>query len=691
MNFSQYTMNVSKKITLTTDIRYLKGIGPKQTDLFAKLGVLTVADLLQYKPRRWDDFSQLSQIADLQPGRVTVKAQILEASGRYLGYRGLHLTEALVQDETGYLRIVWFNQPYRANSLKLKSWYYLSGLYDLRYKHLQLINPSIQLINDDNQEVNLVRPVYPTTIGLKNTQIQRALMQARLFLSDLPEILPAWMIKSAQLESLATAYEKLHFPQTIQQTEEALEDLSLRELIALSLSSQILKQQRAQQRALSIALKKDAVQKVIDNLDFNLTGQQEKITFAVLEEMSRSKLMLNRLIQGDVGSGKTVIAALIAFNVIQNGYQVALLVPTQILAQQHFQELQTIYKDLLKERQMEILTSASTAKEKKRILDQIADGQTKLVIGTHTLLAEAVKFNNLALVIIDEQHRFGVEQRLRLIDKATPRLANILTLSATPIPRSLALVVYADLDISLLTEKPPLRKPVITSIIPLKERSERLRQVLAAKASDNQIYIICPAIDDSNIEDSLTKIKSYITNLDPRLKCTLLHARLPSETKEKVMSDFKSGKYEALLSTSIVGAGLDIPNANTVIIFSPERFGLAQLHQFRGRVGRRAAQGYCYLCPFSDQLASERLQALMDHQDGFRLSEIDLKLRGPGALRGLRQSGASVIFQIGSAHPRAIKLATDLAAEFILKGENLNQLRTLQAIVKDYQQITHLN
>ena len=305
--------------------------------------------------------------------------------------------------------------------------------------------------------------------------------------------------------------------------------------------------------------------------------------------------------------------------------------------------------------------------------------------------SEGVKFKNLALVIIDEQHRFGVEQRLKLLHKARPDLANILTLSATPIPRSLALVLYADLDISLLTEKPPGRQSVKTSIIPLKERTPRLKEILKTKADDNQIYIVCPAIDDLEIEDSLAKTKAYIDNLYTGLKSAFLHAQLPNEEKEKIMTDFQAGKHEVLFSTSIIGAGLDIPSANTVIIMSPERFGLAQLHQLRGRVGRSRRQGYCYLCPLSDQPPSERLQALMNCQSGFELSEIDLKLRGPGTVYGLRQSGVSALFESGLVSPQSVEMAASLAMEFIRRSEDLNKFKAFKKIIGNYQKITHLN
>ena len=683
-------MSVAKEITLKSQIRYLKGVGEKQAELFAKLGIFTAGDLLNHRPRRWDDFSNVVTIAGLQPGRVTLKAQILEAKGRYTGYRGLHLTEALIQDETGYLRAVWFNQPYRAASLKTTEWYYLSGLYDLKYGRLQLLNPSVELATED-RKLNLIKPVYPTTLGLKSIQIQKAISGIEELLPRLKEILPAWLVAAAGLKPLPSAYKMLHFPQTIEQTQEAVSEFGMRELIALSLSSQILKIKRRQQKSESHSIKEKEIKEIVSRLDFRLTKQQESIVSAVLKEMSESQTTLNRLIQGDVGSGKTLIAALIAFNVIKNGFQVAVLAPTQILARQHFESLKEIYGSEPTKPRMEILTSALVAKERRRIMTAAAEHEIDLIIGTHALLSEALEFKKLALVIIDEQHRFGVEQRLKLLKKAEPALANVLTLSATPIPRSLALVLYADLDISLLLEKPPGRQEVETSVISLKDRAIRLKRILKTKGAKNQIYIVCPTIESLETEDSLSKIESYIKGLDPHLRYACLHARLPTEEKEKILAEFQQGGYEALISTSIIEAGLDIPDANTVVIMSPERFGLAQLHQLRGRVGRSRQRGYCYLCPFSNQPPSERLEALMKYQSGFKLSEIDLKLRGPGTLYGVRQSGVSTVLEGISVDSKMIKLAVSLAEEFISKGEDLNKFKSLKVAVDNYQQITHLN
>ena len=675
---------------MESPVAHLPGVGPRQCELLARLEIVTVGDLLRHRPRRWDDFSQVTPVADLQPGRVTLKARILEAKGRYLGRRGLHLTEALIQDETGATRAIWFNQPYRAGSLKIGEWYYLAGIYEFRYRHLQILNPSVELVEGDGPKLGLVRAAYPTTTGLRNVQLQRALLAAKEQLSALKEDLPSWLVAEAGLAPLFETYRRLHFPASIEEAFQAESELDFRWLISLSLSSQLLKVQREARPARPVPACLEAVEAVIAGLDFKLTGQQEMISRQIIEELASSATNLNRLIQGDVGSGKTLIAALVALSVVESGSQVAFLAPTQILARQHFENLKAIYRGRLDESALALLMADLKAPERRRLGDELASGRIRLIIGTHALLSEAVKFQNLALAIIDEQHRFGVEQRLKLLAKAAVGQANILTLSATPIPRSLALVLYADLDISSLTEKPPNRRQVETTIIPLKNRA-RLAEIISQRSPQNQIYVVCPAIEDADIEDSLAKTEALVRNLVPDLKYGILHARLKAEEKEKVMASFLAGELEALLATSIVGAGLDITNANTVIIMSPERFGLAQLHQIRGRVGRGEAQGCCYLCPFSDQPPSERLQALLVCDDGFELSETDLRLRGPGTIYGVRQSGADPLLGQAILNSQRVDKAFSLAQRFIEKGEDLKDYPRLQAEISKLQRVTHLN
>ena len=683
-------MSITHRITPSSPVGTLSGVGERQSQLLRRLGIVTVGDLISHQPRRWEDFSQITPIAELSPGRATLKARILEAKGRYLGHRGLHLTEALAQDESGAVRLIWFNQPYRATAIKSDSWYYVSGTYDFKYRHLQMVNPSLELVEGETSKLGLVRPVYPTTAGLKTVQLRRMMLAAKEQIAALKETLPGWLAKEAALPPLAETCLRLHFPASTEEALAAESELYFRRLISFSLSSQLLKAQRQARAAQPIEVRHQIAWDVAAELDFQLTPGQRQIITQILDELASGDHNLNRLVQGDVSSGKTLIAGLIALAVVKAGGQVAFLAPTQILARQHFQSLREIYHPQLDETQMALLTADLKPAERRRLSERLASGDCRLVIGTHALLSEGIRFKNLALAVVDEQHRFGVEQRLKLLEKAADGRANILTLSATPIPRSLALVLCADLDISILSEKPPGRPKIETSIIPLAER-RRLRSIFQNCSPRNQLYIICPAIEDAETEDSLVKVEGLLKSLAPDLKYGLLHARLAAEAKERIMVDFLNGSLEALLATSIVGAGLDIPNANTVVIMSPERFGLAQLHQMRGRVGRGQAPGLCYLCPFSDQPPSERLRALLGCDDGFELSELDLRLRGPGTLYGLRQSGLDSLFGRGQLDQRTVEKALGLARSFIERGEQLERYPGLAAEIARQQQLTHLN
>ena len=679
------------KLSWTSSLLDLK-LSPQMIEGLQKLGLKTCADLLTYTPRRFEDYSKVTEIKDLKPGRVMIKGAIIEAKGRYLGYRGLHLTEALAQDDSGQVRLIWFNQPYRASSLKLGELYYLYGQYDLKYRHLQLINPSTYLADSHlfSEDSDFIKPIYGATKGLKSDQIQKLIQRILPVIEKVEEVFPQWLLEKAQLSPLKQILGHLHFPPSMEAAQTALRQTALRELIVISLSSQLLKTQLRDQKAQKIVYHRSEIQKVIKQLPFALTKDQKRITKEILNELEAGQKPLNHLVQGDVGAGKTLIALLIAFNVILDGHQVVFLAPTQILVQQHYRTVLQILKDFLAPEEVAILMAKQPAKERKRILEGLKSGQIKLIIGTQALLFSKIKFKKLALTIIDEQHRFGVHQRLKLLHKTRAQFSHILTLSATPIPRSLALVLYAELNISLLKDMPPGRQPVATSVIPLKERPIRLQAILKTASSKNKIYIVCPVIEENDKSDSLAEIEVYLQKIQANLKLVVLHGRQESATKEQIVAEFTGGQYDVLLSTSVIEAGLDISSANTIIIMSPERFGLAQLHQLRGRVGRRREQAYCYLCPLSNDAPSDRLQALLDHENGFILSELDLKLRGPGTLYGLKQSGLPEISKISLLDAPLIKLATDLACQFVAR-EDINNFKKLHKLTQKYQEVTHLN
>lgn len=685
-------------VNLKLSIDHIPKIRPATVKLYRRLGLETIEDLIYHLPRTYQDFSRITPIGAVQPGKMAVCAQVKSVFGKSLSRRGLHLTSVSVADETGNMKMIWFNQPYRVSSLKRGEWYYFYGEYGLRYGQLQMVNPSAHLVNDD-QGPNLLQPIYRLTSGLKNTQVVRDLRKIKSVFSEVKEPLPSWATTQADLETLSESLKKAHFSESLHEAHSARRNLYLRTWIAIAIGSRLLQQKLARQVAQPIPVDKKVMQIAVKNLPFDLTSQQRSILWQLLLEMDAGKQPLNRLIQGDVGSGKTVIAMLLSCNIVRQGYQVALLAPTQILARQHYESCRQLLGGFLKESEVAVLSSDLPMRTQKELKRKIEDGSIKLVIGTHSLLSESIIFHKLALAIIDEQHRFGVEQRLKLLQKTEPQFSNVLSLSATPIPRSLALVVYADLKISSLTERPPGRLPVKTKVINLSERASGFKEILGGRSAHNQIYVICPSIGREEGDDSVERTKEYFLKLEPSLKYEILHSRIEAEKRQNIIGDFGQGKIEVLFCTSIIGAGIDLPNANTAIIISPEQFGLAQLHQMRGRVGRRERQGYCYLCPFSDQPPSPRLKALMKYDDGFQLSELDLQLRGYGILYGLRQSGSPVItadsipeiYDDKKTQVMTLDLARGVAQEFIRRGVDLKQHPDLSKQVAKYQQVTHLN
>ena len=658
--------------------------------LYKRLGLNQIQDIIYYLPRYYQDFSQIVTIAQARPGRITIKAQVKSVFSRPLQRRGLHLTSVNVADETGSLRLIWFNQPYRAKSLRRGSWYYFSGTYELRYRSLQMVNPTSQAVGESAELPNLMRPIYGLTAGLKNQHVQKTLRQLQPLFSQIEEILPDWLVQEAQLLPLKTSLWQVHFSQDRQQADEARRQLDFRSLISVGINSRLLKAKLEQQRALPIPIQRPAIEQALAALPFQLTGQQAAMVEAILAELAQPYKPLNRLIQGDVGTGKTVVALLLALNVIKAGYQVALLAPTQLLARQHYETCLDTLKPLVKAAAMGLLTSDLPAAEQRSLKAKLQTGQLQLVVGTHSLLSASVKFKNLALIIIDEQHRFGVHQRLNLLHKTRPELGNVLSLSATPIPRSLALVLYADLDISSLKEKPAGRQRVETTIISLNDRERQLTAIIEAATPERQLYVVCPSISRQEGDDSVERVVEYFKKLEPDLDYRVVHGRLAAEQRQQLMTDFRDAKFSILFCTSIIGAGIDIPGAAAIVIISPDQFGLAQLHQFRGRVGRRSQRGYCYLCPFSNRPPSARLRALLQHDDGFKLSEIDLKLRGPGVLYGVQQSGPLSIFDIGLQNAQDLSQALTLAEEFI-RRDHIDHHPRLRQAISQYQPVTHLN
>lgn len=673
--------------TLLTELR---GVGEGLAKKLQTLGLVTIDDLVHNLPRRYDDYSHVTAISKLQPGAVTVKATIKQARGRY-ARRGLHITEAVASDDSGSVRLVWFNQPYRASSLKTTEQYYVAGEFGLNYRHLSIMNPSVELVSDFPVNTARIVPVYRETKGITSKQIRRVIREVVPYIRELPEVLPRWVIEEYKLLSYADAMEAIHYPKDAQALEEARRRLGFQEVFELVLASLLNKQEVAQEPAYPVAFNEQLAREFVNNLPFHLTDAQRRVVWQVYQDMQKSQPM-NRLVEGDVGSGKTVVAAMAAVAVAEEGMQTAFMAPTELLARQHAATIHGLLEPLGMHGGIVLLVGGMTTAEKQRAYEAIASGQAKIIIGTHALIQEKVDMHHLALIVIDEQHRFGVDQRKKLMAKAG-KMPHVLSLTATPIPRSLALTLYGELDISLLDVKPAGRQPVKTVICSPNSRKQLYEQIDAELGSGRQMFVVCPLISESEGLNarSVDTVYEEMTKAFAHRQVGLLHGKMKADEKNAVMNSFIAGNIDILVSTTVIEVGVDVPNASIMLIESAERFGLAQIHQLRGRVGRGGHAGYCYLMTSDSSAPSQRLRALETSNDGFKLAELDLHLRGPGAIYGTQQHGALDLKIANLADAKLLFFARSAAEEFINKGEDLVHYPVIEARIKQLQKVTNLN
>jgi ATP-dependent DNA helicase RecG len=682
-------------MNVDSPVEEVKGVGKAQAAKFGVLGIKTVADLIDYYPRRYDDFSTVTPINKLRPGRATIKAVIKSAEGSYRR-GGMHLTEALASDKTGNVQIIWFNQSYRKSSLKYGSEYFISGEYKLSHQHFSIINPAIELTSEFPINTARIVPVYSVTKGLTSRQIRTAIRQIAPYIKGLPETLPAWLIKDEKLLRRQEAIFAIHFPASNEQLLDAQRRISTEEIFQLSLASLINKQENQKQHALKIPYREDLAVRFSKSLPFQpLTDAQRLVIMRIYKDLERAWPM-NRLVEGDVGSGKTVVAAMAAVMPLEQGYQVVLMAPTELLARQHEATIRHLLKPLGWEKSVQLLVGSLTAARKTKARKAIASGQAKFIIGTHALIQEQVDMHKLALVIVDEQHRFGAEQRQKLIAKAG-HMPHILSLTATPIPRSLALTLYGDIDISVLNIKPPGRQPVETEIISPNSRAQLYRTIDAQLNEGRQMFVVCPLISESDEGkfSSVEAVHKQMRDKDfKKWRVELLHGKQKPVEKNEIMSKFVSHEIDILVSTTVIEVGVDVPNATIMLIENPERFGLAQIHQLRGRVGRGYHQGFCYLMISDSSAPGPRLRALKSSNDGFKLAELDLELRGPGALNlGTQQHGHSTAeLKLAKLNDRQlVSIGQRAAKEFIEKKEGLNHYPELKQRVNYFREITNIN
>ena len=622
-------------LTPDTPVRYLKGVGPKTAERFEKLGILTLSDLLCHYPRRYLDFSKPYSIAEAPADtECVVKAEVFAKPGGRILPGGRRMERITAGDDVSSLEITWFNNPYAAQKLELGQEYYFQGIVTGGMLRRQMVNPQVR--TDAQVKSSPFEAVYPQTEGLTSSAIAKCVRQLLPHAELLPDPLPSEMLKKYRLLSKADAVRAIHCPATEEEAFAARRRLIYEELLVLQLGIGRMKNHGA--ASTGAPMKKADASPFWESLSFSPTGAQRRAVEEILTDMS-GETSMNRLLQGDVGSGKTLVAAAAIWACIRAGYQAALLAPTEILASQHAENLNRLLSPF--GMRVALLTGGMKAAARRTTLAAIRDDEADLIVGTHAILSEGVEFARLGLAVVDEQHRFGVRQRGLLAEKAAN--PHLLVMSATPIPRTLGLLMYGDLDISILDELTPGRKPVKTRCITGKKRADLYGFLDREIDSGRQVYIVCPAIEDAG-GSGLNAVKSYYEDIAkaylPDRRVGLMHGKLKPKEKAEVMDDFKSGRLDALVSTTVIEVGVDVPNATVMVIENAERYGLSALHQLRGRVGRGAAESWCFLVSDNaSESVQKRLKFLCSTSDGFAVAQYDLETRGPGDFFGSRQHG----------------------------------------------------
>lgn len=715
-------------IDLDTKIGEVPKIGTAYQKKLQKLGIKTVQDLLFYFPSRYEDFSEIIPIRDVAVGQVAcVQGKILAIEQSHSFKRHMEITEIIIEDETGQISALWFNQPYLAKSLKEDDYVCLAGKVSLSKDGLYLSNPSYEKIYEDSTNEKLTHtgrivPVYSETKGVTSRWLRYVIKPLLLqFHQQIPDILPEEIVKKHKFIPVSEALWQAHFPDSFEAADAAkarfaFEDLFLLQLSVLKEKAKLIKNQ-APACPMDATMMKDFT----SSLPFQLTDSQRQCSFQILKDLEKSVPMA-RLLQGDVGSGKTVVATMASLSVVKNGHQVAFLAPTEILARQHFMGIAKMLKNF------KVRVAFLTSKEalidvngeqkkvtKKELLLELEFGQIDILIGTHAILSKGVVFSKLALVVVDEQHRFGVSQRAALT-KNKRLVPHLLSMTATPIPRTLALTVYGDLDLSLLKEMPKDRKKIITQVVAPVDRAKAYEFIRQEVAKGRGVFVICPKIETKEEVDApssgsfipqnynfgfdgtaLQKIKSVKEEYErlsqevfPDLRITMLHGKMKADEKQLIMQDFKKGEIDILLSTSVVEVGVDVPRATIMMIEGAERFGLSQLHQFRGRVGRSDLQSYCFLFTTEEsQQNRARLKIMEKSSNGFELAEEDLKIRGPGQLYGTQQWGLPDVAMQNLSNIFLIEKTRKEAKDLLEKDPELKEYPLLKSRLRHFESRIH--
>ena len=655
-------------------IETLKGIGEKTAKLFEKVGIRTIDDLLHYYPKGYDTYGDPKAIGELSEDETGAVEGFLKSGATGVHINGLSIVQATISDMTGKLRLVWYHMPYLKNTLRPDSHFIFRGRVIRKKNGLTMEQPQMFKPEAYEELLSSMRPVYAQTKGLGNKTITSAVEQALAIRTLERDYLPASLRISNELAEYNFAIEHIHFPANEEDLRFARKRLVYDEFFFFLLAVRHLKEKRQNIRSPFHVEKQEECRRLLKDLPYRLTNAQLRTLEEVLGDLKSGSVM-NRLIQGDVGSGKTIIAVLALLAVCENGYQGALMVPTEVLARQHYESVAELFAAHGVEKKVILITGSMTAKEKRLAYEKVASHEADIIIGTHALIQEKVVYDNLALVITDEQHRFGVAQREMFGNKG--QMPHVLVMSATPIPRTLAIILYGDLDISVIDELPANRLPIKNCVVDKSYRPRAYRFIENEVKNGRQAYVICPMVEESEMieaENVLDYTKALRENL-PGIRVEYLHGKMKGKEKNKIMEEFAAGNIQVLVSTTVIEVGVNVPNATVMMIENAERFGLAQLHQLRGRVGRGDKQSYCIMVNASgNKEKNRRLEVLNKSNDGFYIASEDLKLRGPGDLFGIRQSG-DLEFQLADIYTDAVTLkkVSEDVNRLLARDENLEE------------------
>ncbi len=687
-------------INLYSPIIDYRKIDSKRKKALQKLGLITIKDLIFYFPKRYDDFSTITSIKNLQiDTQSTVRGQIKSIENVITPRRKMRITKAIISDETGSITVIWFHQLYLKNYLNPGTYLTLNGKIERGYPHgLQIISPSFEKYHKDSIHSGRIVPIYSESAYLTSRWLRFIIKPLLNKIDRLNDWMPKYIIKKHQLIEINQALKAIHFPKDSNELRQAQKRLAFDEMFLLQLRAGSNKLAWQNNKSYSIKFDKKLIKYFVENLPFQLTNPQKISSWEILQDLTQ-KYPMNRLLQGDVGSGKTVVAAMAILQTISAGFQAALMAPTEILAKQHFQTLRKYFKNypikfaLLS--RSNAITNQNKISNSADIIKAIKSGRLDLAIGTHALIQEKIRFKNLALAIVDEQHRFGVKQRekLKKIGDSKNKAPHLLSMTATPIPRTLTLSIFGDLDVSIIDKMPPGRKKIITKLVAPYNRDKAYQFIRKQIVKGRQAFVVCPLIEESDklgVKSAKAEYKRLNEKIFPDLKIGILHGRQKKEEKDQTMRDFINNKINLLVATAVIEVGVDIPNATIMIIEGADRFGLAQLHQFRGRVGRSDHQSYCLL--FTDSESENtfyRLEAMTKISNGFKLAEIDLKLRGAGEIYGIRQSGLPDLQMASLTDLALIKTTRDESHFILAKDPKLNEHPLLKNKLKSFCSSIH--